>query len=58
MEENLTREGADKLANVIRKFWLDRGKDIIIWVDKISEHKGAVYSVRSNLINGLPPKDL
>lgn len=52
-----TFEGANFLAEMIRKYWSKRGYTPTVWVEKMG-HKitgdGIVYCVRSNMLNGFP----
>lgn len=57
----LTKSGAINLAATIKAYWLDRGFNVEVWIDRISERpdiaEGAatIYAVRSNLdARGLP----
>jgi len=53
-----TEEQAKREAHILRMFWLCRGYDVEFSV--VSEQSGqngyAVWGVRSNLVNGMPPK--
>ena len=52
-----TKKGADEIAYRIRHFWAMQGKKVETFVEKNSGknvHCEVSYSVRSNLINGLP----
>ena len=61
---NSERIFADKLCNLIRKYWLGLGYDIKVWVDppeKIVEgikfHRAPIFPIRSNIgPYGYPPK--
>lgn len=57
---DLQRENAD-LAERIEKFWHARGYlKVKVWVERERQGEDAValgkYCVRSNLINGVPPR--
>lgn len=47
-------KGADKLKAVILRFWLDRGY-ANVRAERYEISPG-IWSVRSNLVNGLPPR--
>ena len=47
-------KGADKLKAVILRFWLDRGYSNVR--AERYEISPGIWSVRSNLVNGLPPR--
>jgi hypothetical protein len=61
----LTRElcshkGAERLAAEIEEWWHRRGyPQVKAWVDGTAfvSDKGNVYTVRTNLIRGMPPKE-
>ena len=56
----LTIAGARELAEKVRSFWLDRGHPEVLprVVDgePSSMKLGTIAVVRSNLVNGLPPR--
>lgn len=61
----LSEKGASVLADRIHSYWLRRGHDVKVWVELAEEARRDViknghgtYAVRSNLVNGLPPKML
>jgi hypothetical protein len=59
MPDNLSEAGARALAQRITKFWAERGRSVSAWVEPIYWIDGKLgnttaYSVRSNLIGGLP----
>jgi hypothetical protein len=49
-----SRTGARLLAEVIMKYWLDRGYHVFAE----GYPADGYWGVRSNLVNGLPPKHL
>ena len=53
-----SEKGARVLADIISTYWNNRGCNVSVWVaDKEIDSKignTAYYSVRSNLVNGLP----
>lgn len=55
-----SRTGAEMLAAEIEAWWAKRDyRQVRAWVDEHSingDHGHAVYSVRTNLIGGMPPK--
>lgn len=49
-----SRETSEKLANEIRRYWRQRGKEINIWIERelLSEVQGKkryYFTIRSNL---------
>jgi len=58
LPEYLDKIGAIKIANDIVKSWKDRGFNNVIADVKEEIGKDGImyYSVRSNLVNGMPPK--
>lgn len=59
--DGFTKAGAEKLAAQIRAYWGRRGRAAEVWVEPAGEYvdslrTGTWYVVRSNLINGLPPR--
>lgn len=53
INDTLTRRGAEAIAREIRFRWNDAGYNVNVRV----EREDSVYCVRSNLVNGLPPRD-
>jgi hypothetical protein len=56
-----TKAGAERLAEKVRDYWRKRGREVRVWVEPSGEYLNSLrtaqwYSVRSNLINGLPPR--
>lgn len=53
-----TKDGAFRLAKRIQQKWHDLGHaNVRVWVcDAAEESRHGLYVVRSNLVNGLPPK--
>lgn len=56
LHDYLQGGGANILADVIRKYWAEAGAAVKVWVERDSP-TSEVMSVRSNLFNGLPPRD-
>ena len=62
----LTKKGAEELATDIKTFWLSKGYDIRVWIEKVERRRLAkkvavadgrpMFQIRSNLLNGLPPR--
>ena len=49
--DNCSREGAERLARIIREYWQDKG----FKVEVRAEHGPiGIFQVRSNLLNALP----
>lgn len=56
-DDNLTREGALRLADKIKQYWEDKGKEIILSLEKCgSSSNFSLWGIRSNMINGKPPQ--
>lgn len=59
--ETITREGAERIAGTIRKYWYDRGFNGAV-VKVLPRHSNdgrrnvMGWDVRSNLVNGVPPR--
>ena len=53
--DNYTAKGAERLRNTILDYWATRGY-LNVRVEKYEVWDG-VWGLRSNLVNGLPPKD-
>jgi hypothetical protein len=51
-----TAKGAEKLKATILRYWLDRGY-VNVRAETYQISSG-IWGVRSNLVNGLPPKRL
>lgn len=49
--------GTNVLARLIQKYWHDRGFTNV-QAERVQVPESDTYVVRSNLVNGLPPKDL
>jgi hypothetical protein len=49
--------GAHELADTIRTYWAERGHIVRAWVETqaCEEHQRPIFTVRSDLFNGLPP---
>lgn len=66
MTNALSKRGANRLAETIRKYWNSRGQSVSVWVEEGNGTEHTVrkpggefvefYQVRSNLLNGLPIK--
>jgi hypothetical protein len=59
-EETLTREGAQRLAADIENYWVGRGyrglqMEVAVFKDYHDHHP--MFMVRSNMVNGLPPRE-
>lgn len=54
----LTRDGARAIAAVINAYWSERGHSTVRAEHYELPGFGKSYGVRSNLINGLPPKEI
>lgn len=58
-----SREHSETLARRIQNFWAVRGKKVEVGVFSSSETgegaagMGTIYAVRSNMVNGQPPRD-
>jgi hypothetical protein len=50
--------GSQELARRIKAYWYDRGHvDVETTVELVARTQGdPLYSVRSNLVNGMPPR--
>jgi hypothetical protein len=61
-KDSFTLDGAIAMAAKIRRIWHNTGHDVHAWVEPIDVKLGArekpimLYQVRSNLVNGLPPR--
>ena len=50
-----TQRGAEELAQKIKNYWKDRGKDVKVWPEAIADIVTAkYYKIKSNLVKGLP----
>lgn len=60
MSETLNKSGANIIAAKIKAAWMDLGIDVDVWVECIgpihSDASRSAWAVRSNMINGIPPK--
>jgi len=59
VEDSLTHSGAYRLCEKIRLYWLNKNKDIKIWVEKIVQPKSSgslIWGVRSDMVNGYPKR--
>jgi hypothetical protein len=60
--DSFTLDGAIAMAAKIRRIWHKAGHEVHAWVEPINVKLGAreksimLYQVRSNLVNGLPPR--
>ncbi len=57
---SFSAEGARELAERITAYWKSRGYDgVKAWVElaKPEDGNGYVYTVQTNLVGGLPPRD-
>jgi hypothetical protein len=50
---------AETLAEYLRSYWRDKGHKIAVWTETVSarDNRTPVYCLRSDLVNGLPPKE-
>lgn len=60
-EEYMDERGAKKLAGIIRKYWSDRGYDVLTTIAPVTAKMGArsvdekvIWVVRSDMLNGMP----
>ena len=58
VRELMTAHGAAELAKELEAFWKERGyPGIRCWVQKFTDaHVTYGHGIRSNLLNGIPPK--
>lgn len=52
-----TREGAQRLKDLIESYWADRGLDVkvnLVQAGFLSSMRSARTDIRSNMINGVP----
>lgn len=54
--DNLTIEGANRLARIIKNYWAWRGLTVNTTVEPVSGIGEFVYAVRSDMVNGQPPQ--
>jgi hypothetical protein len=56
MADTFTLEGAEMLADKIRRYWSKRGHTVDTWLEKSYDTiaKRTIYFVRSDLVNGMP----
>ncbi|HME20024.1 MAG TPA: hypothetical protein VKI44_01430 [Acetobacteraceae bacterium] len=55
--DTLTRVGAERLCEKLDAFWHAAGFTAVRhWVELASSARGDVFVIRSNLINGKPPR--
>jgi len=59
IDDTLTRNGAERLAERIRRYWRERGYDVAVRVEQRSGFSDSMrwarwYVVRSDLVDGLP----
>lgn len=58
----MTEDEATRVAESIRQHWFEQGYAVKTWIERIPTTGVPIrdgvreYAVRSNLINGLPPK--
>lgn len=55
-DDLLTERGSRLLAEAIAEYWLDRGH--LVFAEGYPLPGSLAWGVRSNLVNGLPPKHL
>lgn len=61
MADLCNRDGADRLAMKIQDFWRKRGFDVVVEMRDegfVSTMRSSRTDVRSNMINGMPTKQL
>lgn len=61
MADLCNRDGADRLAAKIQDFWRKRGFDVVVEMRDegfVSTMRSSRTDVRSNMINGMPIKEL
>ena len=61
MADLCNRDGADRLAAKIQDFWRKRGFDVVVEMRDegfVSTMRSSRTDVRSNMINGMPTKEL
>lgn len=61
MADLCNRDGADRLALKIQDFWRKRGFDVVVEMRDegfVSTMRSSRTDVRSNMINGMPTKQL
>tara|TARA_R110000751_G_scaffold130891_1_gene232994 strand:+ start:79 stop:288 length:210 start_codon:yes stop_codon:yes gene_type:complete len=46
----MTRKNAERLTLTIRAYWLNRGKNVGVWAERL----GKDFVVRSDMLNGEP----
>lgn len=61
-QDSFTLDGAIAMAAKIRRLWAEKGHEVCTFVEPIDVKLGErerplmLYQVRSNLVNGLPPR--
>jgi hypothetical protein len=51
-----TQAGAYEQAELIRRYWMGKGRYVTVAVEQRSKHaREGLFGIRSNLVNGLPP---
>jgi hypothetical protein len=55
-DDLLSKRGARLLAEVISNYWLNRGH--LVFAEGFAIPETTAWGVRSNLVNGFPPKHL
>ncbi len=61
MADLCNRDGADRLASKIQDFWRKQGFDVVVEMRDegfVSTMRSSRTDVRSNMINGMPTKQL
>ena len=53
--DHMSEAGARKLAVRVAAYWRGKGSDVMVWAEPNSYGPFATWSVRSNMLNGLPP---
>lgn len=59
VKDHISEDGAQKLARRIREYWGERGMKVATSVAPVAmgtagDNKGAVFSVRSDMVDALP----
>jgi biotin operon repressor len=60
-DEAETKEQVQARANALMRYWTRQGhQTVVAWVECLGSDRGGktIYALRSNLVNGLPPRTL
>ena len=54
--DNLSHEGAYVLAGKIRAYWMRKGHEVNVWVERFDLARGnmPIWVIRSDMLNGWP----